>query len=429
MHPFSLHTKPGFRTRPLFIAHAPTHIGIRPAPRRGREQRREFVRFGAPLGLDRGDTKTEGMTLPPTSTTTPFTHFVGIDVAKATLAVDLRDARGRTLLAEQVTNDRAAVAVALLECLRACGSGRPGQRAPASLLVACEHTGQLSCHVVAVARDLGIACWRVDAQLLAGAGAQRRRGKSDPADARDIGEYARRYYDGARLEPSAADEVALSRRAAARRVEFVVGARAGLVEARKRLRTQLKEIAAVAFGTYLAPDDACATGVRGVLEEAVANLSIRICECDRALAQAMADEAIAGEVKLARSCPGVGAVLAAGLVVVTHGFTRMRKARQLAAHACVAPYEHTSGTSVRGRARTNKQGHGGLKATLTMAAMSTVKNHAIFEVYYQRRRDDGKAHLVALNAVRNKILHVVCACVRTGVMYDENLHKPASQLA
>ena len=205
--------------------------------------------------------------------------------------------------------------------------------------------------------------------------------------------------------------------------------RASLVEARKRFRTQLTEIRAVAFGAYLDPGDSCALGVRGALEEAIAGLSAQIGACDRALREAMSDAAIAHEVAVARSCPGVGPVLAAGLIVATHGFTRMRRARELAAHACVAPYSHTSGTSVRGRTRTSKQGHAGLKATLTIAALSCVQYYETFGAFYKRRRDDGKPHLVALNAVRNKILHVVCACVRTGVMYDENLHKPAQQLA
>lgn len=347
----------------------------------------------------------------------PYTHFVGVDVAKATLALHVVDAAGAAvaLATAQIPNALAAVDYTLREILRACGAETLPARA--RVLVACEHTGRLSAYVVAACRALGLACWRCDAVVVARAAGARRRGKSDGDDARDIAAYARRYAEQARPEPTEARD--LARRAAARRLEFASGARRGLVKARASLKAQLTELDAFAFGAYLDPGDACARGLRATLEAAVRDLDARVAEADVRLAEAAADAAIAAEVAIARSCPGVGPVLAARLAVATHGFTRMREARKLAAHACVAPFSRTSGTSVRGRPRTSKQGDGELKTLLTMAALSCVRHREHYRAYYDRKRAAGKRHLVIVNAVRNKILHAVCACLRDGVTYDE----------
>ncbi|HUC79866.1 MAG TPA: transposase [Flavisolibacter sp.] len=52
---------------------------------------------------------------------------------------------------------------------------------------------------------------------------------------------------------------------------------------------------------------------------------------------------------LATSVKGVGPVLATELLIYTHKFTRMTNRKQLACYCGVAPFTHTSGTSVRGQ--------------------------------------------------------------------------------
>ncbi|MBK6549670.1 MAG: IS110 family transposase [Flavobacteriales bacterium] len=54
---------------------------------------------------------------------------------------------------------------------------------------------------------------------------------------------------------------------------------------------------------------------------------------------------------LLRTIPGVGPQLAAYLVACTDGFARFNTPRQLSCHAGVAPFERSSGSSVRGRTR------------------------------------------------------------------------------
>ncbi len=373
--------------------------------------------------------KVTRMTLPPITPPAPlgtaapaasagaeaFTHFLGVDVAKATLALHLLDAHGHTLRAEEVPNAPDALEAALRAALDACALPVAGAH---RLLVCCEHTGQLSTFVVATCRRLGVPCWRADAALVQATSATRRRGKTDAADALMIARYCLRYRDHYAAEPT--DERELAAHAAARRLGLVKSIRGAFVKMRTGLKTQLKEIDAFGFGAFLAADDAVGAGAAAVLAEALEHLGRQIAALDALLRQAAAAPAIADEMRIAQSCPGVGPVLSSQLAVATHGFTRLGRARQLAAHACVAPFERTSGTSLNRGPRTSKQGDRELKRLLTMGAQSCVRHWPPYREYYWRKRAEGKKHLVVINNIRNKILHTLTACLAKGVMYDKN---------
>jgi transposase len=52
--------------------------------------------------------------------------------------------------------------------------------------------------------------------------------------------------------------------------------------------------------------------------------------------------------KLVTSIKGVGPVLTTELLIYTQQFTHMTTPKQLACYSGVAPFTHTSGTSIRG---------------------------------------------------------------------------------
>ena len=104
--------------------------------------------------------------------------------------------------------------------------------------------------------------------------------------------------------------------------------------------------------------------------------------------------------------------------------------RKFACYSGVAPFEHTSGTSIRGGTRrgrpavshlANKQ----MKKLLHMAALSVVSGKGEMADYYHRKVEQGKNKpggraLLVLNAVRNKIIHRVFACIRDNRKYEKN---------
>ena len=61
-----------------------------------------------------------------------------------------------------------------------------------------------------------------------------------------------------------------------------------------------------------------------------------------------------------------------------------------------------------------------LKTTLHMAAMAAVREVGELQEYYLRKVGQGKNKMSVLNAVRNKLIHRVFACVRDNRYYTPN---------
>jgi hypothetical protein len=87
----------------------------------------------------------------------------------------------------------------------------------------------------------------------------------------------------------------------------------------------------------------------------------------------------------------------------------------------VAPFDHTSGTSVRGKTQVSKICRTQQKAELSMAARSAVVHDPGLKRYYQRKMKEkggGKdAHGVVLNAVKFKLILRMFAVVKSGQPY------------
>jgi transposase len=135
------------------------------------------------------------------------------------------------------------------------------------------------------------------------------------------------------------------------------------------------------------------------------------------------DEELKTLFSLITSVKCVGNVLATELIVYTNGFTRMNNTRQLACYCGVAPFEHSSGTSVRGRIGTSNFANMKLKSTLHMAAVSATRYVPDIKLYYERKVGEGKHKMAVINAIRNKLIQRVMAIVKRGTPYQENYSK------
>jgi transposase len=132
------------------------------------------------------------------------------------------------------------------------------------------------------------------------------------------------------------------------------------------------------------------------------------------------DEELKTIFALATSVKGVGQVLATELLICTHKFTRMTNVKQLACYCGVAPFTHTSGTSIRGKTRTSHFANMSLKRTLHLAAMSSTQYVPDLRRYYERKVAEGKSKMCVINAMRNKLLHRILAVVKWGTPYMLN---------
>lgn len=118
------------------------------------------------------------------------------------------------------------------------------------------------------------------------------------------------------------------------------------------------------------------------------------------------------------SIPGLGKRAVALLIVYTDGFKKISNYRQLIALAGLAPREHTSGSSVRGRKGICKMGNGHLRSVLYMCSLSAIKHNQSCKDLYERLKAKGKRSKVALIAVCNKLLKQAFAIATKGTTYQ-----------
>jgi transposase len=116
------------------------------------------------------------------------------------------------------------------------------------------------------------------------------------------------------------------------------------------------------------------------------------------------DDKLNEKVKLMTSVPGIGIITASYFICFTNEFTLYRTVKQLACYCGVVPFEHTSGTSIRGRSRVSHMANKRLKTLLHMGALAAIRDDAELKSYYDRKVKEGKNKMLVINAVRNKLV-------------------------
>jgi len=121
--------------------------------------------------------------------------------------------------------------------------------------------------------------------------------------------------------------------------------------------------------------------------------------------------------KLAKSVTGIGRVNAVMFILFTNNFNSITEARKYACYSGIAPFEHTSGISIRGKTKVSKLANKRIKVALTNGARSAILNDPELKLYYKRKRAEGKEHGTVLNAVKFKLITRVFATVKRGTPY------------
>lgn len=125
--------------------------------------------------------------------------------------------------------------------------------------------------------------------------------------------------------------------------------------------------------------------------------------------------------KLLLSIKGIGSINAIHTIIHTNNFRGFETARQYACYLGIAPFEHTSGTSVRGKTRVHATGARLLKADLSQAARSAAMYDKELKEYYERKTREGKEYGVVLNAIKFKLVCRMFAVIRRGTPFVELL--------
>lgn len=115
---------------------------------------------------------------------------------------------------------------------------------------------------------------------------------------------------------------------------------------------------------------------------------------------------------LATSVKGIGLVIAAFMLVSTNNFSGFENGRKYACYSGIAPFEYTSGTSIKGAAKTSQIGNKKIKSLLSNGANSARRYDPEIRAYYKRKEAEGKDHKVIINAISCKLVNRVFATVK-----------------
>jgi transposase len=132
------------------------------------------------------------------------------------------------------------------------------------------------------------------------------------------------------------------------------------------------------------------------------------------------DEQIDKKTRQVQSIKGIGTVTAVALLAYTKGFSSFDNAKQLACYSGVVPFSKTSGSSVRFKPMVSPHANKKLKKLLHLCALSAIKNDKEIRAYFERKVEEGKNKMCVINAVRNKLIHLVFAVIRDDRFFEEN---------
>jgi transposase len=130
------------------------------------------------------------------------------------------------------------------------------------------------------------------------------------------------------------------------------------------------------------------------------------------------DEGLQKNYELTRSVTGIGFATAVHLLIATENFTRFATARKLICYCGVAPFEHSSGSSIKGKTRVSHLANKKLKSLFTMAALSAIQHDPELKAKYEQKIKEGKAKMCALNIIRAKLIERVFSVIKRQTAYE-----------
>lgn len=326
-----------------------------------------------------------------------FSFFIGVDISKKTLDLAVRDCH-QLLFHQKVENSPAGLARFITECT--------AQGVDLKLsLICCEHTGIYSqCLLVLLSKEHCSLWLESSLRIKRSIGLQR--GKNDKIDAIRISEYALRYADKALLwQPER--EVLME-------IKQLVSLRKRLLNAKNALKVPLGELAGFENTKLIKELTKLNKKPMEALKKQITDIEKKI----RSLIKQ--DEVLNKLFDFVTSVVGVGEVIFWEVIITTNEFKLFTCPRKFACYAGVSPFEHSSGTSIRGKTRVSQFANKKMKKLFHMGAMAAICKEGELANYYYRKVKEGKSKMAVLNAVRNKIIHRIFACVRENRKYEKN---------
>lgn len=318
-------------------------------------------------------------------------HFVGIHVSK-----DFFDmAIVKELAARQFVHQRFATTEQGFADFHSflkihCGSKE------VETLICMEHTSIYNWPIItALSGTRYILCLEMAMQIKYSLGLQR--GKNDKMDAQRIAGYA--YVQREKLRQWLPSGNTIEK------LQHLSAARERLLKAIQLLEVPVKELAQTG-------NKAVADLLTKTHKKVLAELEKALAETDKQLQQTLQeDETVLALYERVTSVIGIGKTIGIYLLIYTKGFTILADKKKLGSYTGVVPSDHRSGTTVKKRSKTSKMSNATLRCKLAQGAKSAMQHDPQLKAFAERKMKEGKDYGWCVNAVSNKLLARVVACV------------------
>jgi transposase len=330
-----------------------------------------------------------------------FSNYVGIDVSKKTLDVVFIFNREINLsVHQQFVNDEKGIKKMLLYLQKQKVANKE------NTLFCMENTGIYGKNL---SQTLFAKQWYVwvEAPVAIFRSMGLQRGKNDKVDAKRIAVYAMKNNEQVKLWEPSRKEISILRQLLNTREALIKGLKGLTVSINEYKETGNKELSELMKKSTSNTVKAMKKDIKNI-EEAMDEL-------------VKGDTALSHLFKLLTSIPGVGKVTTAELICFTNEFKDYTEAKKLACYCGVVPFEHSSGSSVRGKTRVSHMANRILKTRLHMCAIVAIQHDPELKIYFQRKVKEGKNKMLVINAVRNKLVHRITAVVKRQTPFERRI--------
>lgn len=326
-----------------------------------------------------------------------FTYFIGIDVSKNEL--DFAVMNGKNLLFHrEISNNPQSIRAFLKELTK-----MPGFTLQATVFC-MEHTGIYNNHLLAcLHKSKANICMEAASQIKSSLG--NIRGKNDKVDSIRIAEYAYKCREEIRLwQP---------KREVVQRLSHLASTRSRMLEAQTALGTTLREKQGFVQKAIVKENmKMCQKTLKAIEDdlEKIENAIKNIVEADPELKRLFG---------LVTSVTGIGVVTATQIIITTNEFKDIKDPKKFACYSGVAPFMRESG-QYKGKAKVSHMANKKVKKLLHMSAISAIQYSTDLKKFYERKVvEEKKNKMSVINAVRNKLILRIFACVIQNRKYDK----------
>lgn len=319
---------------------------------------------------------------------------IGIDVSKATIDVNIYSTNNH-----QVFSNNTKGFASLCKWVYKTSS-YPKEE----ILFIFEHTGLYSHNISQYFADK-----KVPFLIVSGLEIKRSmgliRGKSDKSDARLISTYGIRMRNELKPYILPRKKIIVLKK--------MLSLRRKLVQQRAGHKTTLKELRSVLGDSFCKILSTETQRLIKVYDKSIKNIEKEMNEIIED------DEKLKGQVALLLSIKGIGLQIALHTIVYTNEFKSFKTWRQFASYCGIAPFQHKSGTSIRGKTQVSQYANKVLKSLLEMGARAAIQHNKELRTYYKNRLLKKSNKTSALNIIRNKLVSRMFAVIRRNSPYVE----------